>query len=47
MHLPHRLAAVDIGSAYDALPHCPWAVGSGTTAMHRHLAWAQWALELM
>ena len=31
----------------NALPHCPWAVGSGAPAVHRHTAWGQWALKLL
>ena len=31
----------------NALPHCLWAVGSGTPAMHCLAAWGQWALELL
>ena len=31
----------------NALPHCLWAVGIGTPAMHRHTACGQWAVELM
>ena len=31
----------------NAPPHCLWAVGSGTLAMHRHTACGQWAVELL
>ena len=31
----------------NALPHCPWAVGSATPAMHCPTAWGQWAVQLL
>ena len=31
----------------NALPHCPWAVGSATPAMHCLTVWGQWAAELL
>ena len=47
--VPCRTALVGSGqwNFCNALPHCLWAVGSGTPSLHRHTVWGQWAVELL
>ena len=51
MQLLQCIASLSGGSGQwnccNALPHCPWAVGSATPAMHCLTARGQWAVQLL